>query len=85
MLAGLPQISHPASYFVWLPLPEEARADRIAAALAREHISVATAEPFAISAPAPQAIRLALGSAELPGLRATLSTVRRIVETDAYS
>jgi DNA-binding transcriptional MocR family regulator len=84
VLAGLPQISHPASYFVWLPLPEEARADRIAAALAREHISVATAEPFAISASAPQAIRLALGSAELPSLRATLSTVRRIVETDAY-
>jgi hypothetical protein len=26
----------------------------------------------------------ALGSAELPSLRATLSTVRRIVETDAY-
>jgi DNA-binding transcriptional MocR family regulator len=84
VLAGLPQISQPASYFVWLPLPEEARADRIAAALAREHISVATAEPFAISAPAPQAIRLALGSAELPSLRPTLSTVRRVVETDAY-
>lgn len=83
-ISPIAQISQPASYFVWLPLPEEARADRIAAALAREHISVATAEPFAISAPAPQAIRLALGSAELPSLRAALSTVRQIVETDAY-
>ena len=52
ILAGLPQVTHPSSYFVWLPLPEGARADRIAAALAREHISVATAEPFAASAPA---------------------------------
>lgn len=83
-ISPIAQISQPASYFVWLPLPEEARADRIAAALARERISVATAEPFAISAPAPQAIRLALGSAELPSLRAALSTVRQIVETDAY-
>jgi DNA-binding transcriptional MocR family regulator len=85
VLAGLPLTSHPSSYFVWLPLPEGARADRIAASLAREQIAVATAEPFAISAPAPQAIRLALGSADLPSLRATLGRVRAVVETDAYS
>jgi DNA-binding transcriptional MocR family regulator len=84
VLAGLPQISHPSSYFVWLPLPEGARADRIAASLARDHVSVATAEPFAVSAPAPQAIRLALGSADLASLRATLSTVRQVVDLDAY-
>ena len=84
ILAGLPQVSHPSSYFVWLPLPEEARADRIAASLAREHISVATAEPFATSARAPQAIRLALGSTDIPSLRATLSIVRQTAETDAY-
>jgi DNA-binding transcriptional MocR family regulator len=85
VLAGLAQTSHPSSYFVWLPLPEGARADRIAASLAREHIAVATAEPFAISAPAPQAIRLALGSTDLPTLRAALGRVRQAVETDAYS
>jgi DNA-binding transcriptional MocR family regulator len=85
VLAGLPQTSHPASYFVWLPLPEGARADRVAAALAREHISVATAEPFATSAPAPQALRLALGSTDLSSLRATLGRVRAVVEADAYS
>ena len=84
VLAGLPQISHPSSYFVWLPLPEGARADRIAASLSREHISVSTAEPFTISAHAAQAIRLALGSADLRTLRATLSKVRQAVETDAY-
>ena len=77
-------IGHPSSYFLWLPLPDEARADRAAASLAREHISVATAEPFATSARAPQALRLALGSADLPGLRAALSKVRQVVEADAY-
>jgi DNA-binding transcriptional MocR family regulator len=85
VLAGLPQISHPASYFTWLPLPEGARADRIAASLARDHVSVATAEPYATSALAPQAIRLALGSTDLSSLRATLSTVRQVVDLDAYS
>lgn len=84
-LGGLPQISHPWSYFVWLPLPEGARADRIAASLALEHISVATAEPFAICTPVPQAIRLALGSADLPSLRATLGKVAEVVGLDAYS
>ena len=48
--AGLPLVGHPSSYFVWLPLAEDARADRIAASLARRGISVSTAEPFATSA-----------------------------------
>ena len=69
---------------MWLPLPEGARADRIAASLSREHISVSTAEPFATSAHAPQAIRLALGSTDLRSLRPTLSKVRHAVEADAY-
>jgi len=84
VLAGLPLIGHPSSYFLWLPLPDEARADRAAASLARERISVATAEPFATSARAPQALRLALGSADLPVLRAALVKVRQVVEADAY-
>ena len=83
-LAGLPLVGHPSSYFVWLPLPEEARADRIAASLARRGISVSTAEPFATSAHVPQAIRLALGSAEPGSLRQALSEVREVVEADPY-
>jgi len=82
--AGLPLVGHPSSYFVWLPLPEGARADRIAASLARQRISVSTAEPFATSAHIPQAIRLALGSAELHGLRQALSEVREVVDADPY-
>jgi DNA-binding transcriptional MocR family regulator len=81
-LAGLTQIGHPSSYFLWLPLPGDARADRVAASLAREHISVSTAVPFATSTPVPQAIPLALGSADLGSLRKTLCEVRQIIEAD---
>ncbi|AKJ15622.1 GntR family transcriptional regulator [Streptomyces incarnatus] len=84
-LAGLPLISHPSSYFTWLPLPEDARADRLTATLARQHISVSTAEPFATSAHTPQAIRLALGSTDLDTLQSTLRTVRRVAVEDAYA
>ena len=41
--------------------------------LAGKGISVATAEPFATSAPVPQALRLALGSADLDSLRRALA------------
>ena len=62
VLSGLPVIRHPASYFLWLPLAEDARADQVALELMREHMSVSTAEPFCTSAHVPHAIRLALGS-----------------------
>ncbi|WP_405634669.1 PLP-dependent aminotransferase family protein [Streptomyces sp. NBC_00056] len=84
-LAGLPLIGHPSSYFTWLPLPEEARADRLTATLARRHISVTTAEPFTTSTHTPQAIRLALGSTDLDSLRSTVRTVRRVAVEDAYA
>jgi DNA-binding transcriptional MocR family regulator len=78
-LAGLRCVRHPASYFVWLPMPEEARADRVAAALMREGVSVSTAEPFATSRHVPHALRLALGSVGPDSLRSALQTVRRVV------
>jgi DNA-binding transcriptional MocR family regulator len=83
VFAGQPFVSHPSSYFLWLPLAESARADRIAASLARDHISVSTAEPFAVSH-VPQALRLALGSISLPDLRQTLTHVRQVVDEDTH-
>jgi DNA-binding transcriptional MocR family regulator len=80
VLAGLRCVRHPASYFVWLPLPEEVRADRLATALMRDRISVSTAEPFATSTQVPHAIRLALGSVELNTLRGVLEKVRRVID-----
>jgi DNA-binding transcriptional MocR family regulator len=84
VLDGLPFLSHPSSYFLWLPLAESARADRIAASLARQHIFVSTAEPFAATTGVPQALRLALGSIGLPELRRTLNDVRQVVDEDAH-
>ncbi|WP_282397982.1 PLP-dependent aminotransferase family protein [Pseudomonas sp. PS01298] len=79
VLKGLATISHPSSYFLWLPLAEEVRADQVAMTLQREGVSVSTAEPFAVSAHVPHALRLALGSVDMPVLREALLTVRRVV------
>ncbi|MBM9485653.1 MULTISPECIES: PLP-dependent aminotransferase family protein [Pseudomonas] len=79
VLKGVDYISHPSSYFLWLPLGEDARADQIAMTLQREQISVSTAEPFAVSAYVPHALRLALGSVEIPALREALLKVRKVV------
>ncbi|MEV6560178.1 PLP-dependent aminotransferase family protein [Nocardia sp. NPDC051756] len=84
VLTGLPYIGHPSSYFLWLPLTEDVRADQLAAALMRERISVSTAEPFATSANVPHAIRLALGSTDLDTLREALGTVKRVVDEYTY-
>ncbi|MGE8150437.1 PLP-dependent aminotransferase family protein [Pseudomonas vancouverensis] len=79
MLAGLDYISHPNSYFIWLPLAEDARADQVAMALMRDQVSVSVAEPFSVSAHVPHAIRLALGSVDMAALRQALVTVKRVV------
>ena len=84
-LKGFEQSTYPTSYFTWLKLPGNARADRIAATLSESRISVSTAEPFAITPNPPQALRLALGSASLTALPDALSTVRRTIEMDPYS
>lgn len=83
-LGRLKRISHPASYFVWLPLAPDARADRIAAALMEERISVSTAEPFSTSPQPPHALRLALGSVTHQTLQEALTTVRRVVEARTF-
>ena len=73
---GLPCMRHPSSYFVWLPMPDELRADQVAMALQTAGISVSTAEPFATGVQVPQALRLALGSGSLEKLRHALMRVR---------
>jgi DNA-binding transcriptional MocR family regulator len=79
ILAGLPLVRHPSSYFVWIPLAADVRADRVVAALAREQVSVSSAEPFAVTAAVPQAIRLALGSVDAQTLRRALIAVRDVI------
>ena len=84
VLCGLPVVSHPDSYFVWLPLGEESRADRLANALMERRISVSTAEPFCVSTTIPQALRIALGSVPFDSLRQALLSVRDAVEYEQY-
>jgi DNA-binding transcriptional MocR family regulator len=79
VLGRLERVCHPSSYFVWLPLPEEVRADQVATALMRERISVSTAEPFAATTQIPHAIRLALGSVGLDVLRKALEKVEHVI------
>ena len=81
--AGLTTVQHPCSYFVWLPLGEDQRADRVAAALAQQGVSVSTAEGFATTTHVPHAIRVALGSVPIEALSAALATVRAVVQHDS--
>lgn len=80
VLGDIPCITHPDSYFAWIPLPDEARADRIARALMDDNISVSTAEPFCTSLVVPQALRVALGSIAMEDLHVALVKVREAVE-----
>jgi len=84
VLDGLEVVGHSSSYFLWLPLPGEARADQVAAALMRETVSVSTAEPFATTKSPPHAIRLALGSVSLDILAQSLDTVKRVIDAYTY-
>ncbi len=80
----LETIGHSTSYFIWLPLPEEVRADQVVMALMQANISVSTAEPFATTEHVPHAIRLALGSVALDTLQTALETVRQVIDDYAY-
>ena len=83
-LGDLPCITHPGSYFAWIPLPDDARADRVARELMDCNISVSTAEPFCTSLVVPQALRLALGSIAIESLHKTLLKVRDAIEFEQY-
>jgi DNA-binding transcriptional MocR family regulator len=80
VLAGLRCTAHPASYFVWLELPAQVRAERVAQALLAQRIVVATADAFSAKPQVPQALRLAIGSTPLPQLRRALSAVVEAVD-----
>ncbi|QNP49520.1 aminotransferase-like domain-containing protein [Diaphorobacter aerolatus] len=76
VFAGMRLIRHPHSYYVWIPLGEDLRADQVASSLLNQRIAVSTAEPYATTASVPHALRLALGSMPLAQLRAALAGVR---------
>jgi DNA-binding transcriptional MocR family regulator len=83
-LAGLKTVSHPSSYFVWLPMPDEVRADAVAMGLKKANILVSTATPYAMGAQVPHAVRLALGSVSHARLKQALEVVVRVVGELSY-
>lgn len=74
--------AHPNASFLWLPLPEGCRADRVAKALMDQSISVSTATPFCTGPQAPQALRIALSSLPPEALRTALITVRETIKME---
>jgi DNA-binding transcriptional MocR family regulator len=76
IFGGINLVAHPNAYFLWLPLPEDMRAESIAAALRRDNILVTTAEPFSAASHAPNALRVALGSVPVETLELALKKVR---------
>ena len=80
VLRGCPVVAHRASYFLWLPLPAGVRAEAVAADLKREGILVNTAQPFAATTRAPQALRAALGSLAPAVLERALRSIRVMLE-----
>lgn len=81
-LGHIPCITHPVSYFAWLPLPDESRADLVVKDLMNSNISVSAADPFSTSSTTPQAIRIALGSVSIPNLRQALEKIRDAIELE---
>ncbi|MGF6722208.1 DNA-binding transcriptional MocR family regulator [Paraburkholderia sp. GAS41] len=84
VLRQLKRIGHPASYFLWLPLPQEVRGDAIAKALRDERIAVSTAHAFSVSSQVPHAIRLALGSVSLSTTEHALERVAAVIADRTY-
>jgi DNA-binding transcriptional MocR family regulator len=54
---------HPAAPHLWLTLPQPWRADRLQQDALSAGVAITTGEPFAVGAPAPEAIRICLGAA----------------------
>lgn len=77
-------VGHPSSYFLWLPLPGEVRADQVADSLLREKISVSTADPYATTKDSPHALRLALGSVEPGVLAHALHRIAAVIDDHTF-
>lgn len=73
-------VAHPASYYLWLRLPEGLRAETVVAELERKGVQVTSADPFATTTHVPPALRVAMGSISLDALKRALETLREAVD-----
>ena len=80
VLGGMDVVANPASLFLWLPLPEGLRMDRVASALAAHGIAVSKAQAYATTRHAPHALRLGLSSMPYAQVGPVLAQVRDVIE-----
>ncbi len=80
-LAGFDVSGHKRSFHAWLTLPAQWRAEAFAAEARERGVLVTPSEAFAVSRPAPEAVRLALGGARgREELQRGLATLRDLLE-----
>ncbi|MCE4063426.1 PLP-dependent aminotransferase family protein [Pandoraea sputorum] len=79
-LRGMDVVAHPSSLFLWLPLPEGLRMDRVASALAARGIAVSKAQAYATTRHVPHALRLGLSSMSEAQVAPVLAEVREVIE-----
>lgn len=77
-------IGNPSSYILWLPLPVEVRSDQVVADLLSDRIAVSTAEPFTATQHTPQALRLALASADVDDLDYAVRRIAEVVDDHSH-
>ncbi|WP_420557064.1 PLP-dependent aminotransferase family protein [Roseovarius sp.] len=85
VLGGSPVLSHRNAGFAWLPLEKGVRAEPIVTRLKAQGISASGADPFATTAAAPQALRLAFGGIAMDALAGIFRTVRDAVDAASVS
>lgn len=73
--------AHPSSFFGWLRLPPDLRADQAASHLADVGILVTTADAFATTDHGPHALRLALATPAIDQLADVLERVGRTIDS----
>lgn len=79
VLSDCTVVAHHSSYYLWIELPQGARADGVAADLAQQGVLVMTAKSFAATHHAPQALRLALGALPLEALDKALHSIKAVL------
>ncbi|HEX9462578.1 MAG TPA: PLP-dependent aminotransferase family protein [Alphaproteobacteria bacterium] len=81
MLSGFEVATHPASFHLWLTLPEPWRREEFTAQIRRRGVGVASAEAFAVGrAPVPHAVRIGLSAArDRATLERALATITAVL------
>lgn len=79
IFTDIPYIAHPASYFVWLPLPDGVRADAVVSELKKQNIAISSAESYSTSNSVPQALRIAISTLSHEELAVAIEAIRHVV------